>query len=96
MANSYATNFGGGANNGTEAQVIASVFKALVSRCVQAMKELKCQENIALYSDVRQLVTFIKNAHGAIFRRIALSAAIDVTPKAHKKAYDLQTTRVVR
>lgn len=96
MANNYATNFGGGANNGTEAQVIAAVFKVLVSRCVQSFKELKCQENIALYSDVRQLITFIKNAHGGTFRRIALSGAIDVTPKPHKKAYDLQTTRVVR
>lgn len=96
MANCYATNFGGGGNNGTEAQVVASVFKALVSRCVQSFKELKCQENIALYSDVRQLITFIKNAHGATFRRVALSGAIDVTPKPNKKAYDLQTTRVVR
>lgn len=96
MANSYATNFGGGGNNGTEAQVVAAVFKSLVSRCVQAFKELKCQENIALYSDVRQLITFIKNSHGAAFRRVALSGVIDVTPKAHKKAYDLQTTRVVR
>lgn len=95
MANSYATNFGG-CNNGTEAQVMAAIFKSLVSRCVESFKELKYQENIALYSDVRQLITFIKNAHGGTFRRVALSGALDVTPKPHKKAYDLQTTRVVR
>lgn len=95
MANSYATNFGG-ANNSTEAQVIAAVFKSIVSRCVQSFKELKCQEHIALYSDVRQLITYIKNAHGGTFRRVALSGSIDVTPKPHKKMYDLQTTRVIR
>lgn len=95
MANGYATNFGG-CTNGTEAQVVAAVFKSLVTRCVQSFKELKCQENIALYSDVRQLITFVKNTHGGTFRRVALSGAIDVTPKPNKKAYDLQTTRVVR
>lgn len=96
MANNYATNFGGGANNNTEAQLIAAVFKSLVTRCVQSFKELKSQENMALYSDVRQLITYIKNAHGGTFRRVALSGSIDVTPKPHKKAYDLQTTRVIR
>lgn len=96
IANCYATNFGGGGHNGTESQVISTVFKVLVSRCVQSFKELKCQENVALYSDVRQLITFIKNAHGGAFRRVVLSGAIDVTPKPHKKAYELQTTRVVR
>ena len=96
MANNYATNFGGGPNNGTEAQVIGAIFKSLVTRCVQSFKELKCQEQIALYSDVRQLITYIKNAHGGTFRRVALSGSIDVTPKPHKKAYDLQTTRVIR
>lgn len=96
MANNYATNFGGGANNNTEAQVIAAVFKSLVTRCVQSFKELKCQEHMALYSDVRQLITYIKNAHGGTFRRVVLSGPIDVTPKPHKKMYDLQTTRVIR
>lgn len=96
MANNYATNFGGGANNNTEAQVVAAVFKSLVTRCVQSFKELKGQDQIALYSDVRQLITYIKNAHGGTFRRVALSGSLDVTPKPHKKAYDLQTTRVIR
>ena len=94
-AGSYATNFGGNPNS-AENKVIAAVFKALVTRFVQSFKELKCQENIALYSDVRQLVTFVKSTYGGTFRRVALSGAIDVTPKPNKKAYDLQTTRVVR
>lgn len=96
MNGGYATNFGAALNNGAEAQVIAAIFKAVVTRFVQSFKELKCQENIALYSDVRQLITFVKNSHGGTFRRVALSGVLDVTPKPHKKAYDLQTTRVVR
>lgn len=96
MAASYATNFGSACNNGAEGQVIAAVFRSMISRFVQSFKELKAQENIALYSDVRQLIAFIKNAHGGTFRRVALSGAIDVTAKSNKKAFDLQTTRVVR
>lgn len=97
MANSYATNFSGGINNGTEAQVVGAVFKSIITRCVQSFKELKCQENIALYSDVRQLIMYVKNTHGGTFRRVALSGAFDVTPKPNnKKGYALQTTRVVR
>lgn len=68
----------------------------MVTRFVLSFKELKCQENIALYSDIRQLITFVKNTYGGTFRRVALSGLLDVTPKPHKKAYDLQTTRVVR
>lgn len=96
ISGGYATNFGGSCNNSAESQVIAAVFKAVVSRFVQSFKELKCQENIALYSDVRQLITFVKTTYGGTFRRVALSGVLDVTPKPHKKAYDLQTTRVVR
>lgn len=95
QSGSYASNFGSNINS-TESQVIAAVFKAVVTRFVQSFKELKCQENIALYSDVRQLITFVKNTYGGTFRRVALSGVLDVTPKPHKKAHDLQTTRVVR
>lgn len=96
ISNGYVTNFGGGINNGTEGQVVGAIFKSLVSRCVQSFKELKCQENIALYSDIRQLITYVKNSHGGTFRRVALSGALDVTPRPNKKAFELQTTRVVR
>lgn len=96
ISNGYATNFGGGINSGTEAQVVGAVFKVLVTRCVESFKELKCQENIALYSDIRQLITYVKNSHGGIFRRVSLSGALDVTPRPNKKAFDLQTTHVIR
>lgn len=46
----YATNFGaglgGGGTRGIEGQIMASVFKALVTRLVKSTKELKAQENM--------------------------------------------------
>lgn len=92
----YATNFGGGLSGGAESQVIAAVFKALVTRFVTAFKELKSNENIALYCDVRQLITYVKGAHGGPFRRTALSGIMAVTPRPNKKSPNLQTTRVIR
>uniref|UniRef100_A0A1B0CSU9 Uncharacterized protein n=2 Tax=Lutzomyia longipalpis TaxID=7200 RepID=A0A1B0CSU9_LUTLO len=92
----YATNFGGGLSGGAESQVIAAVFKALVTRFVESFKDLKSQENIALYCDVRQLVTYVKGAHGGPFRRVALSGIMAVTPRPHKKGPNYQTTRVIR
>lgn len=92
----YATNFGGGLSGGAESQVIAAVFKTLVTRFVGAFKELKSNENIALYCDVRQLITYVKGAHGGPFRRTALSGIMVVTPRPNKKSPNLQTTRVIR
>ncbi|XP_055525794.1 protein unc-80 homolog isoform X1 [Wyeomyia smithii] len=92
----YATNFGSGLSGGAESQVIAAVFKTLVSRFVDALKDLKGQENVALYCDVRQLVTYVKGAHGGPFRRVALSGILAVTPRPHKQAPNMQTTRVIR
>lgn len=47
----YATNFGaslgGAGSRGIEGQLVACVFKALVSRFVKANKELKNPENMA-------------------------------------------------
>lgn len=63
---------------------------------MESFEELKSQENIALYCDVRQLVTYVKGAHGGPFRLVALSGILDVTPRPNKKAPNLQTTRVIR
>lgn len=92
----YATNFGSGLTGNAESQVVATVFKALVSRFVDSFKELKNPENVSLYCDVRQLTTYIKGAHGGPFRRVVLSGIMDVTPRPHKKAPQMQTTRVIR
>ncbi|XP_038122393.1 protein unc-80 homolog isoform X5 [Culex quinquefasciatus] len=92
----YASNFGSGLSGGPESAVIAAVFKTLVTRLVDSLKDLKSQENIALYCDVRQLVTYVKGAHGGPFRRVALSGVLAVTPRPNKQAPTMQTTRVIR
>lgn len=92
----YATNFGSGLTGNAESQVMAAIFKSIVTRFVDAQKELKSNENMGLYCDVRQLITYIKGAHGGPFRRVVLSGILAVTPRPHKKAPHMQTTRVIR
>ncbi|XP_067617924.1 protein unc-80 homolog isoform X6 [Eurosta solidaginis] len=92
----YSTNFSGGLSGGPESIVIAAVFQPLVTRFVEAAKELKTPEYATLYSDIRQLMTYVKGAHGGPFRLVALSGILAVTPRPHKKGPTAQTTRVIR
>lgn len=48
-----------------------------------------------LYCDIRQLVQFIKEAHGNVFRRVALSALLDSAEKvtATKKSDEKEETK---
>ncbi|XP_039948637.1 protein unc-80 homolog isoform X7 [Bactrocera tryoni] len=92
----YSTNFSGGLSGGPESQVFAAVFNPLVTRFVEATKDLKSTESSPLYSDIRQLVTYVKGAHGGPFRLVALSGILAVTPRPHKKGPVAQTTRVIR
>lgn len=48
-----------------------------------------------LYCDIRQLVQFIKEAHGNVFRRVALSALLDSAEKvtATKKPDEKEETK---
>jgi protein unc-80 len=92
----YATNFGSGLTGNPESQIIAAVFKTLTTRLVDDQKEFKTPENLNLYYDIRQLITYIKGAHGNPFRRVALSGILAVTPRPHKKAPQMTTTRVIR
>jgi hypothetical protein len=50
----------------------------------------------ALYCDVRQLMTYIKEAHGGVFRRVALSGLLESASHPHRREPNTQTTRVVR
>lgn len=50
----------------------------------------------ALYCEIRQLMTYVKEAHGSVFRRVALSALIDTAERPNRKEPNLQTTRVIR
>ncbi|XP_063871430.1 protein unc-80 homolog isoform X10 [Scylla paramamosain] len=96
----YATNFGaslgGAGSRGIEGQLVACVFKALVSRFVKANRELKNPENMAVYCDVRHLLGYIHDGHGGVFRRVVLSGLIDSADRPHKQRQKLQTTRVIR
>ncbi|KAI1307248.1 Protein unc-80 -like protein [Halotydeus destructor] len=77
----YATNFGAGFGKlgakGIEGVIINHIFKPLVSRCVKMQKELKLQENLSLYCELRQLINYVKDNHGGIFRKVALSSMLD-------------------
>ncbi|XP_015837449.1 protein unc-80 homolog isoform X10 [Tribolium castaneum] len=96
----YGTNFdtgvGGGGMRGVEGQVMTHVFKPLVTRFVGSAKELKTPENLGIYCEVRQLMTYVKEGHGSVFRRVALSALIDTADRPSKKESNTQTTRVIR
>lgn len=95
VAPSY--NVGSYGARGIEGQIMTYVFKVLVTRLVDSMKQLKTQENIGLYCDVRQLMTYVKEAHGGIFRRVALSGILDSADRPNKRCNsNVQTTRVIR
>lgn len=49
-----------------------------------------------MYCDVRQLLGYIRDGHGGVFRRVALSGLIDSADRPHKQRQKLQTTRVIR
>uniref|UniRef100_A0A6Q2X9I2 Uncharacterized protein n=1 Tax=Esox lucius TaxID=8010 RepID=A0A6Q2X9I2_ESOLU len=64
-----------------EAVVVGCMFKSLITRCASTTHELHSPENLGLYCDIRQLVQFIKESHGNVFRRVALSALLDSAEK---------------
>lgn len=80
-----------------ESQIMACIFKTMVTRCVAISKDLKNQENISLYCDLRQFMTYVKEAHGGVFRRVALSCILDSADLPNKRyKSEVQTTRVIR
>ena len=49
-----------------------------------------------LMCDVRQLMTYVKEAHGGVFRRVALSGLLECATKPNRKERVTQTTRVIK
>lgn len=92
----YATNFSSGLSGSAESQVIAAIFRVLITRFVDSSKEIKAAENAVLFCDIRQLVTYVKGVHGGTFRRVALSGILAVCNRPHHKLPNKQTTRVIR
>uniref|UniRef100_A0A6I8NR22 Unc-80 homolog, NALCN channel complex subunit n=1 Tax=Ornithorhynchus anatinus TaxID=9258 RepID=A0A6I8NR22_ORNAN len=64
-----------------EGIIVSAMFKSLITRCASTTHELHSPENLGLYCDIRQLIQFIKEAHGNVFRRVALSALLDSAEK---------------
>ncbi|GFU92690.1 protein unc-80 homolog [Trichonephila clavipes] len=98
---SYANNFGAGfgKSNKRDAEnlVISSSFKSIVSRLVLARKDLKSQENMSLYRSIRQFMAYVREYHGGVFRRVALSGLLDSAERPYKKNKNtIPTTRIVR
>ncbi|XP_043521274.1 protein unc-80 homolog isoform X3 [Frieseomelitta varia] len=82
---------------GIEGHIFNYVFKPLVTRFVKSLKELKSQENISLYCDLRQFMSYVKEVHGGAFRRVALSGILDSADRPNKRCNsNVQTTRVIR
>ncbi|XP_034034433.1 protein unc-80 homolog isoform X6 [Thalassophryne amazonica] len=81
FGNNFATGDNKSLAQNMEAVVVGCMFKSLITRCASTTHELHSSENLGLYCDIRQLVQFIKEAHGNVFRRVALSALLDSAEK---------------
>ncbi|BES88439.1 unc-80 homolog (Hypothetical protein) [Nesidiocoris tenuis] len=81
---------------GVEGHIFSFVFKKLITKLVLASKEIKSQENMSLYCDIRQLMSYVKEVHANVLKRVAMSGLIDTALKPHRKQSNLQTTRVIR
>ncbi|KAJ8665380.1 hypothetical protein QAD02_007042, partial [Eretmocerus hayati] len=79
-----------------ESQILNCVFKIVVTRSVEVSKDLKNQENIPLYCDLRQFISYVKEAHGGIFRRVALSCFLDSADRPNKLKSEVRVTRIIR
>ncbi|CAL7937444.1 unnamed protein product [Xylocopa violacea] len=78
---------------GIESHIFNYVFKALVTRFMKSWKELTSRQ----YFDLRQFMSYVKEAHGGVFRRVALSGILDSADRPNKRCNsNVQTTRVIR
>ncbi|XP_053540162.1 protein unc-80 homolog [Ictalurus punctatus] len=95
FGNNFATGGDKSLAQSMEAVVVGCMFKSLITRCASTTHELHSPENLGLYCDIRQLVQFIKESHGNVFRRVALSALLDSAEKlnATKKTEDKEDTK---
>uniref|UniRef100_A0A8D2LZS7 Unc-80 homolog, NALCN channel complex subunit n=1 Tax=Varanus komodoensis TaxID=61221 RepID=A0A8D2LZS7_VARKO len=81
FGNNFATVDNKSTAQSVEGIIVSAMFKSLITRCASTTHELHSPENLGLYCDIRQLVQFIKEAHGNVFRRVALSALLDSAEK---------------
>ncbi|CAL8087528.1 unnamed protein product [Calicophoron daubneyi] len=77
---SYANSFGqtstGYGTRGAEEIVISCLLGPFIRRLVRCRSELISQENMALFTDIRQLFSYLREVHGSTFRRNMLTAML--------------------
>ena len=54
-----------------ESIIIKCIFKSFIMRMVFLQKELKVQENMSLYCEIRQFISYVRDHHGGIFRNVS-------------------------
>lgn len=62
-----------------ESSIIRCIFEPFVERLIGLQRDLNVQENMSLYCEVRQFISYVRNYHGAVFRDVALSGVIEST-----------------
>ncbi|RWS14513.1 protein unc-80-like protein [Dinothrombium tinctorium] len=77
----YSNNFGAGFSKigpkGIEGVIVYCIFHPFISRVMNMHKEIKTQENMSLYCDIRQLINYVKCNHGGVLRKVSLSGLIE-------------------
>ncbi|CAH8674278.1 unnamed protein product [Schistosoma rodhaini] len=74
--NSFGENVTGQDTRGAEGLIVSYLFGPFVRRLVRCRRELSSQENVSLFSDIRQLFTYIREIHGSTFRKNMLVALL--------------------
>ncbi|VDQ00446.1 unnamed protein product [Trichobilharzia regenti] len=74
--NSFGQSEAGQDTRGAEGLVLSYLFGPFVRRLVRCRRELSSQENVSLFSDIRQLFTYIREIHGSTFRKNMLVALL--------------------
>ncbi|KAK4476002.1 hypothetical protein MN116_001236 [Schistosoma mekongi] len=75
-ANSFGQTDASQDTRGAEGLIISYLFGPFVRRLVKCRRELSSQENVSLFSDIRQLFTYIREVHGSTFRKNMLVALL--------------------
>lgn len=55
-----------------DAIIVKASFKPLINRLVLIQRELKVQENMSLYCEIRQFISYVRDHHGGIFRNVRI------------------------
>lgn len=68
-----------------ESVMIEVIIRPLVERLIDMKSELTSQENLYLFSEIRNLLSYIKENHGGLFRRVAFSSMLEPYMKLNQE-----------